>query len=161
MVYTFVIFLFCIYSLTNAFVPFHHATTTSSISRLFMSDEEKLAVQVTGEELEVMLQEWDQPLVVGELAVGDPGLVEVLPLAPDHDARLRLRVGQGREQDRADDREDGRGRSDPERERQNRRRRESRRLSHGAERVTDILKELRHHTSSFGARAPAHETAAL
>ncbi|KAG7354110.1 thioredoxin [Nitzschia inconspicua] len=45
----------------------HQAATTIS-SALFMTDEVKAAPMVTGEELELMLTEWDLPLVVDAYA---------------------------------------------------------------------------------------------
>ena len=39
-----------------------------SSSRLFATEEVKVAKQVTGEELEMMMAEWDMPLVVDAYA---------------------------------------------------------------------------------------------
>jgi hypothetical protein len=54
--------------LANAFVPAPVATGT--VTHLYMAEgaEAKEAKLVSGEELEVMLTEWDQPLVVDAYA---------------------------------------------------------------------------------------------
>jgi hypothetical protein len=44
------------------------ATTTTTTTSLCMTDEVKAAPMVTGEELELMLTEWDLPLVVDAYA---------------------------------------------------------------------------------------------
>lgn len=50
--------------------PEHQRFIKSSSSTLYMAtaSEDKAAIQVTGEALEMMLQEWDQPLVVDAYA---------------------------------------------------------------------------------------------
>lgn len=62
--------------------------------------------------------------IVDDFAFRDPCLVEVLPTAPDHHARVRIGVGQRPEQDSVDHGEDGAMGPDPERERDERRERE-------------------------------------
>jgi hypothetical protein len=52
----------------EAFATPSTSRTTSRISHLFMTDEVKAAPMVSGEELEMMLTEWDQPLVVDAYA---------------------------------------------------------------------------------------------
>ena len=66
-------FLISMLGLSSAFAPPIVGTTTRS-SRIFMAegdaadDEKKFAPLVTGEQLEMMLQEWDTPLVVDAYA---------------------------------------------------------------------------------------------
>ena len=63
-------------SVTHAWVNLPTTTRTTSRSGtnptrsfdLHMTADEKLAKQVTGEELELMLTEWEQPLVVDAYA---------------------------------------------------------------------------------------------
>ena len=90
-------------------------------------------------------------LVVERLGVGDPGLVEAAPLAPDvHDA-IGVAIGQRREQDVADDREDGRVGADSERQRHERRGSKSRlaqQPAHANHRITSefaqaLMKRIR------------------
>ncbi len=57
-------------------------------------------------------------LVVVDFRVGDPRLVEVAPLAPDHRHAVRFRVGQGRQQDVLHHAEHGRVRTDSQGQRQ-------------------------------------------
>ena len=60
--------LLSVISLSSAFAP---VSTTSSrrAIKLFMAEEDdKAAPLVSGEELEMMLQEWDQPLVLDAYA---------------------------------------------------------------------------------------------
>ena len=65
--------MICMLGLSSAFAPPIVGTTTRS-SRIFMAegdaadDEKKFAPLVTGEQLEMMLQEWDTPLVVDAYA---------------------------------------------------------------------------------------------
>jgi hypothetical protein len=57
---------------TSAFItPVLHLSSAfqqTTSSALFMTDEVKAATTVTGEELELMLTEWDLPLVVDAYA---------------------------------------------------------------------------------------------
>jgi hypothetical protein len=54
--------------ITNAFMmaPFLSSTLSSKSSHLWA--EGSMATQVTGEQLELLMQEWDQPLVVDAYA---------------------------------------------------------------------------------------------
>ena len=52
----------------SAFVSVAPYTTKTSTTKLMMAEEVKAAPQVTGEQLESMLQEWDTPLVVDAYA---------------------------------------------------------------------------------------------
>jgi hypothetical protein len=88
-----------------------------------------------------------QPAVVEELAVRDPGLRKVHPAAPDHHPAVRLRVGQRRQEDRANDREDRGRRAHREGERRDRRRRESGRPAQPARRVSEVPEEIFHAAS--------------
>ena len=56
--------------------------------------------------------------IVVDLAIGNPGLVERRPAAPDHDGAVGLAPWQRAQQDGVDDAEDRRVRADAERERQ-------------------------------------------
>ncbi len=56
--------------------------------------------------------------IVHDLALGDPGLVERRPLAPDHHRAVRLGPWQGLEEHRVEDAEDRGIGANPERERQ-------------------------------------------
>merc|ERR1719223_1506346 len=56
---------------TSFIIPSHHHNThlfTSSSDDVDTTKEEKLAKDVSGEELEIMLTEWDQPLIVDAYA---------------------------------------------------------------------------------------------
>ena len=56
-------------SSSAAFTAMPTTSVAQSTSALFMAEGEvKAAPQVSGEELEVMLQDWDQPLVIDAYA---------------------------------------------------------------------------------------------
>ena len=58
-------------NVTIAFAPtntFQHQKQHQSSSNLYMAEEDAKAPMVTGEELELMLTEWDQPLVIDAYA---------------------------------------------------------------------------------------------
>ena len=99
------------------------------------------------------LEARDEPPVVRDLARREPGLGKRLPAAPDHHPPIGLGVGQRREHDGADDREDGRRRAHPESERRDRRGGEARRPPEAPERIPEVLEKGFH----AGGDAPAGE----
>lgn len=61
----------CLFSLTEAWVAIPTTTQMRPFSTTKMrmaEDEDKMAKLVTGEELEIMLTEWEQPLVIDAYA---------------------------------------------------------------------------------------------
>ena len=65
-----ILFLLSLISFAGAFSPNGLSSLRPSASKLFMGeeDENKAAPLVSGEDLEVMLTEWDQPLVIDAYA---------------------------------------------------------------------------------------------
>ena len=65
-----ILFLLSLISFSGAFSPNGLSSLRPSASKLFMGeeDENKAAPLVSGEDLEVMLTEWDQPLVIDAYA---------------------------------------------------------------------------------------------
>lgn len=59
-------FFLAILVASNAFVP--HLAFTKSSTALFSSESAVEAPSITGEELEVMMSEWDTPLIVDAYA---------------------------------------------------------------------------------------------
>ena len=76
-----------------------------------------------------------------DLGLGDPGLVEADPAAPDHHALVGVGVGQRLQQDGVDDGEDGAVGADPEGEGENGGGREAGRAREGAGAAAGILPE--------------------
>jgi hypothetical protein len=72
MIYFITILLLALTPLASAFVtPLRHGgapSVTRFSTQRQMAEGEKVAKQVTGEELEQMLQEWDTPLVIDAYA---------------------------------------------------------------------------------------------
>lgn len=58
--------LLAILATANAFVPF--VARTKQSTALFSSESAVAAPSITGEELEVMMSEWDSPLVIDAYA---------------------------------------------------------------------------------------------
>jgi hypothetical protein len=58
--------LLSLFSVTSAFAPL--SASSRSSTKLYMGEEVKSAPLVSGEDLEMMLTEWDQPLVVDAYA---------------------------------------------------------------------------------------------
>lgn len=60
-----ILLLLSFISIASAFVPL---SASPRVSKLFAEEDEKAGPLVSGEELEMMLTEWDQPLVVDAYA---------------------------------------------------------------------------------------------